>query len=472
MFQASSQLSSPKAHTAPAGRASRWSLSWALPMALACSLASTGCGSDADPSEDADPSGEDRDEATRGTGGRSGGGNCPSLSDTFETANRASWAVYGEVTVQTPDGPAKEHYHIGTAWAVDRRLLVTNAHVTEAFVDYAKQGVQFDRALGVQAGTGAVVELLRQLTHPGYNKDPFRSPDVGLFTTREEMSDFLPLAEDDVPLALGDDVQLVGFPGDVTEAFKVDVGTTVPQATSLKGTITSLRSHDDTKQVKPEDIDVIGHQAPTTHGTSGSALIHCGEVVGVHNSGTVRLVATPQSDGSLKVEAQVAAANNFAVHVRYVRDLLELFDDKALQGAELPVDVSSVTNTTRTGVDDPTRGVDVDPTDTGVDDPTSRVTNGAQTYVATGQVGQPFPHTFRVEVARDGTITGVANWGASGTLNLAGEAYFDDGSFYFVDDASVPGIYEGWLVTDSTFTGVFYEEGNERDVAEFQGTFQ
>src|SRR5690606_9550122 len=106
---------------------------------------------------------------------------------------------------------------------------------------YADAGVQLSGAIAIQAGTGRVVELLRKIVHPGYTGDPLRSPDVALLTTRDEMPILLPLAPEDIPLVLGDDLQIVGFPGDVTDAITIVPRMTVPQATSLTANVTALR---------------------------------------------------------------------------------------------------------------------------------------------------------------------------------------------------------------------------------------
>ena len=94
--------------------------------------------------------------------------------------------------------------------------------------------------------------------------------------------------------------------------------------------------NDDTEIVNGDNLDVIQHQAPTTPGTSGSSLVSCGQVIGVNNAGTVKLVVVPGDDGELTFDRQAAAANNFAVHHRHIRTLLTLFDNNAVQGTAMP----------------------------------------------------------------------------------------------------------------------------------------
>lgn len=381
-----------------------------------------------------------------GVGGTTG---CPDLGTALTAANAATWQVLGEVIVPTAQGPSLQFIEVGTAWAVSDRLLATNAHVTEAFVSFANSGVQFERVIGVQAGTGDVVELLRQLPHPDFNDDPLGSPDVGLFTTREQMVDILPLAPDNVSLELGDEIQIVGFPGDVDEFITLVPGETVPQATSLNGQITALRTYDNAEQVSLDNLDIIQHQAPTTPGTSGSSMISCGQVVGVNNAGTVQLIATPDASGNLSIDRVAAASNNFAVHVRHVRELVELFEANALQGEELPVDAV-------------TQG----PAQGSGDSPAPIVAEAGDSVFATGSVFDPFNHDIQIQLLDDGTIIGVSSWEGS-EFNLSGQ-WFQDGSLFFIDDAAEVsggdlrrGFYEAALVADGVLEGVYFEEGTE-----------
>lgn len=196
--------------------------------------------------------------------------NCPAPSESFDRMNAATYQVFGEAVFPGPDGQLQQfHMFIGTAWAVRDRLLVTNAHVTEAFTDSAAQGIQFSRAIAVQSGTGTVIRLLRALTHPNYDGNPIGSADVGLFTSEQALPVLLELADADSVLSLGDDIQIVGFPGDVENFITVIPGETVPQVTSLTGNISARRSHDDTEAVTPETLNLYQHQAPTSPGTSG-----------------------------------------------------------------------------------------------------------------------------------------------------------------------------------------------------------
>lgn len=373
---------------------------------------------------------------------------CPDVATSLDMVNQATYAVYGETIINTGGGPELVHFQIGTAWAAGRRLLVTNAHVTEAYADFAAEGIQLERAIAIQAGTGTVVTLLRELTHPDYDGDPLASPDVGLLTTQQELPVSLELADPDVEIALGDEIQIVGFPGDVTNFIEIVPNETVPQATSLNGEITALRTHDDTEAVTGENLDVIQHQAPTTPGTSGSSMVACGKVIGVNNAGTVNLIVTPQPDGSLVLDRQAAAANNFGVHVRHIDEMIGLFEDNAVQGSELPVEA--------------------------VEAPVVDMPMDALTLV--GSVADPYPHDLTLFVGDDGTITGTSDW-AGNSFGLSGQL-FEDGTFFFIDDAPEidpefrRGFYEGTVTSDTTIEGEYYEEGIEEEVAPFSAELQ
>lgn len=261
---------------------------------------------------------------------------CPSDADTFQKMNAATYAVVLEFRVG-PGANDLAYFALGTAFAIDERLMATNAHITEFFNELC--GVEITGVLGVQSGTGEVVDLLRALTHPDYDGDPIASPDVGLLTSQQPLPVILDLATTGQlsDLGLGDDLLLAGFPGDVTAATgSIIPGETVPQATSLSGRITALRAHSTTEVVTAENTDVIQHQIPTTQGTSGSALVRCGRVAAINNAGTVQVIVTVDAAGNLVPDTTPAANNNFGVHAKYITEMVELFEAQTLQGFELP----------------------------------------------------------------------------------------------------------------------------------------
>lgn len=372
--------------------------------------------------------------------------NCPTPQAMFDLINRATYQVFGEFIVA---GEAEPRYlPVGTAWGVDDRVLVTNGHVAQFYSDVAEGGLQLSRAVAVQAGTGEVVELLRAIVHPDYNGDPLGSPDVAVFTTKEAIPSVLTLGPDDVGVAVGDEILLSGFPGDVDEFLPAIPGLTVPQATSLTGQVTALRSHDPTAVVGSDNVDVIQHQAPTTPGTSGSAIVICDQVVAINNAGTVRFVVSPGPDGEQSVERQAQASNNFGVHVRHIRALMTLFDANALQGLELPVLAEASSG--GSGGGDPMTG------------------GAAEAIVLTGSIDDPVAaHSFAIQINPDGSVEGLSEWPETGQFTLVGQVN-SDGTVVFVDDAPERlgfrrGTYEGVITSDTTIEGVYYEQGQEAD---------
>lgn len=408
---------------------------WFLVLVIA--LVAGACGNAEEPGQagtEIGSSGSDDDDSGLVT-------QCPERSTMFELMNRATYEVFGEFLVQGSDEP--NYIPIGTAWGIDDRVLVTNGHVAEAYESIADSGLQLSRAVGVQAGTGEVVELLRAIVHPDYDGDPLGSPDVALFTTKETLPTVLTLASDSVDISIGDELLLAGFPGDVDTFLTPVPGLTVPQATSLSGEVTALRSHDPTAVVTMENLDVIQHQAPTSPGTSGSAIVSCDRVVAINNAGTVRLVFTPGDGGEPVVDRQPAASNNFGVHVRHIRALMDLFESNALQGSALPVEAEAPVDGGMAGGEAPAEAVSL-----------------------SGSVGDSTAaHEFVIVIDPDGSISGTSSWPTTGEFTLTGQLDAD-GTVFFTDDAPEQlgyrrGTYEGTITSDSTIEGIYYEQGQE-----------
>lgn len=264
---------------------------------------------------------------------------CIERSVSLSRMNAATYAVViGYRYIGTPTELV--YSTMGTAFAVGDRVLATNAHITkgieqlESFCD-----IEIVEVLGVQSQTGEVVHLLQAVTHPQYEEErALSTPDVAVFTTQEFLPEKLPLATTSnlKSLEIGDEVLLVGFPGDVNDIFEIIPGESVPQATSLSGELTAFRTYQTNEVVDDANIDVMQHQAPSTPGTSGSALTHCGRVIAVNNAGTVDTIVTPGPNGDLRVGRTAAGNNNFGVHIKYIDEILELFDSQSIVGYPLP----------------------------------------------------------------------------------------------------------------------------------------
>lgn len=260
---------------------------------------------------------------------------CPSATDSFGKMTALTYAV----VIQYRHGPDTEdvlNRFVGTAFAIEPRRLATNAHVAAA-LEIAQ--LRDMKVVAVQSGTGRVVNVSLAVKHPSYTGDPLASPDVAILFADDEMPATLDLAteEESIDVTLGAEFALAGFPGDVEKWFDIVPGITVPQATALTGTVTALRSFDPNTRVDPGLVDIVQHQAPTTPGTSGSALVVCGKVIAVHNAGTMRRVLTLDPVTGLPAfDRQAQAANNFGIHVQHLRFLVEYLRTGGAQAEILP----------------------------------------------------------------------------------------------------------------------------------------
>ncbi len=369
---------------------------------------------------------------------------CPSDATAFARMNAATYAV--AIRVRTGPGENDIGFStLGTAFAVGPRLLATNAHVTEIFNGLT--GLRVEEVVAVQSGTGTVVKLLRALTHPQYTGSPLASPDVGLFTTQEVLPTTLTLATiaELETMQLGDRILIAGFPGDVNEFIAIVPGQTVPQATSLSGTVTAFRSHDTTQVVTPQNTDVLQHQAPTTPGTSGSAMVHCGKVVAANNAGTVQIVLVVGADGQVTQDRTAAASNNFGVHGRYLHEIISLFNSQAIQGFELPPPFV----------------------------PGGGGGQGVAAFAGNYQGGVQTPanaaHTVAISIAQNGQVTGTSTWANTGNFALTG-TIDANGVLNMTDDAPERiqgfnrGIYTGQANAQTGQITGTYAEGNANNV--------
>lgn len=358
-------------------------------------------------------------------------GECPSDVESYKSMNRATYAIVIEYySNQTPDG--LDYFTMATAFAIDEHLLATNSHVTEGVKEI---NATIKRVLAVQSQTGEVFTILSAYTHPDY--DGADSPDVGLFTTQESLPSFLSLANETelTDFDLGSDVLLVGFPGELNDLIKIIPGETVPQATSLKGSISALRSFDSSEEVIPGEVDIYQHTLPTTPGTSGSAITYCGKVVSVHNAGT-------SSEGDL---------NNFGISVQYLQDLLELYENKVIQGSQMPPK--------NTG------NVVINPGNGGGNNGGNEELAIFGSYVGTAVPYQYNTHQLNFTIKNDYTIQGSANWGAD-TYPLYGQINAEH-TVVLIDDTdpNITLIYVGLLNanTGRIQSGIIYRDTLEQE---------
>ncbi len=408
---------------------------------------------------------------------------CPEARDSFTAMNDGTYLVQVELAVpdqQNPQQTSAGYVTIGTAFAVGPRLLATNGHVVDAVL--SQQPFPVTRVLAVQSGTGRVLELLRAMKHPDYTGDPLTSPDVGLFTTKEEVSTILPLASraEAEAVVLGDEIGLAGFPGDVEEFIQTIPGQTVPQATSFVGTITARRSFDRTREVTPATVDSFQHQAPTTPGTSGSAIVRCGKVIAANNAGTVQIIVTVGEDGELRADRTAAASNNFGIHVRHLHTVVSLFQDDALQGAELPPAFeggNQGANNPNPPTDAPTNeqpgGNETAPNGGGNDNagnPQEEELTLVTGVYSGGVTGGGADHSFAIELRGDASIIGVSDWSGN-QFQLSGSVNTDDGTLTFVDNGDQFGLPVGIYVGRPTANGLVEGTYSEDQVGNVLGNW-
>jgi hypothetical protein len=242
---------------------------------------------------------------------------CPSRSEWRETNGDGVFMIWAELAPATPDGEP-EYVFIGTAFAVDKRKLVTNGHVAAALYDVAREE-SVARDIAVQGNTGTVFELRNAVFPRDYQvfRDPTSVPDIALIITGTDLPHALVLANHGLLDGLGlvDDSFIVGFPGDTLTNVRPD---------PLPAPIVDFDPFPGNPQpTSLADADVIQHNGATTGGTSGSPLIYCGQIIGVNNA------TSTDTQGN----------NSFAIQVDHVRTLVEDFSEGAGDLYSLPDDI-------------------------------------------------------------------------------------------------------------------------------------
>lgn len=205
----------------------------------------------------------------------------------------------------------------GTAFAVDgdRGVLVTNAHVAEAFMAMPARRL-------IQNGSGAVFSVVTSISHPRHRGA--RSPDLAVLIVvpeggGAEKVPSLPLAgfETLIDLKVGTQVGTLGYPGELTREYlgiiqdKRFTGATATFKTGWIGRLTSYSG----ANAPAEQVRLLQHSASLSQGTSGSPIfLGNGEVVGVSNAAAAANVGGNQMLSAAEI--------GFAIRVDELADLL------------------------------------------------------------------------------------------------------------------------------------------------------
>ena len=165
-----------------------------------------------------------------------------------------------------------------TAFAVRPTLLATNAHCIVA----ARKHTGLVVALENESRGQVSFAVTDMRTHPAYRDADANAitPDVGVvsITGRAAVVLELATAQELVATGAGDDVYLIGFPGRLMDASN-------PGATFLAANVGRITAPNG-RIGAFADGWLVQHDAPTTHGTSGSPIFNGrGKVIAINAGG-------------------------------------------------------------------------------------------------------------------------------------------------------------------------------------------
>jgi V8-like Glu-specific endopeptidase len=267
-----------------------------------------------------------------------GGGSAPIIASNDDLSTFAIGITY------TENGATKT-FITGTGFAISDKLLATNAHVTRAILDHARNLARANAGAIIsvdayQSATGKSFMLIEALEHPSYaitnlNAGGTRSYDVGLLVSRDPLPNRLTLAsvEEASALRKADVIDVNGYPGDVTNLIFPNgftPGVSIPQSSLFRGTIQALRNFDERVVITNQTIDMFEYSVDTTGGTSGSAVVARGKVVGVNNSGVIEIVVRPGPNNTLVSDRSFVGSASFGLHVKHLHNLIKEYETGVL----------------------------------------------------------------------------------------------------------------------------------------------
>ena len=225
-------------------------------------------------------------------------------SNAASSLSRSVYAVLHGTTMA--DGNTTMTF-IGTAFAVESKRLVTNAHIVDGLLNLDNQVRTFNNRFGTTISGRWL--LVRNLTttlrtninyflissyarHPDWTGNVV-SPDVGILDISGGGLIFhtsLISTAESYTLKVGQRIATLGFPGELQGGSLNDL---FPIATFKDGTVSAIRPPTQGEPYEAADTYIIQHNLDLSGGTSGSPIFNLrGEVVALNNAGIENLVLT------------------------------------------------------------------------------------------------------------------------------------------------------------------------------------
>jgi V8-like Glu-specific endopeptidase len=200
-----------------------------------------------------------------------------------------------------------------TAFAVRPSVLATNAHCVLA----AQRNGGTVVALENEGHGTAQFAVADMHAHPAYRDNDAHAltPDVGIVNIAGKSAVVLTMAtrEELAAMGAGDEVYLIGFPGRLMD-------TQNPAATFLAAHVGRVTANNG-RPGSFADAWLVQHDAPTTHGTSGSPIFNSkGHVVGVNAGGY--LEGDQETVAGRKTEVVKASPYKFGMRIDLLNAIL------------------------------------------------------------------------------------------------------------------------------------------------------
>jgi FHA domain/Trypsin-like peptidase domain len=200
-----------------------------------------------------------------------------------------------------------------TAFAVRPNVLATNAHCVVAAKQHGGSIVALENE-----GHGSISFPVTDMrAHPGYRPSDANAltPDVGIATLGGKAAMVLTMAsaQELAAVGAGDDVYLIGFPGRLMD-------TSNPTATFLAAHVGRVTTAGGRPGAFAENW-LVQHDAPTTHGTSGSPVFNGhGHVIAINSGGY--LEGDEETVSGRKTEVVRASPYKFGMRIDLLNALL------------------------------------------------------------------------------------------------------------------------------------------------------